>query len=146
MTKLYTIGFTKKTAKQFFELLENNKISKLVDIRANNTSQLAGFAKGSDLEYFVNKILQIPYFHNVDFAPTKELLSDYQNKKIDWNEYMKTFNMILDKRNITSKYNVENFDGACFLCSEDVAVQCHRRLVVEYLKKNNPEIQIIHLK
>lgn len=84
MIKLFTIGFTKKTAEHFFETLIKNDVNKIVDIRINNRSQLAGFAKGADLKYFAKVIANIDYVHIPDFAPTKELLSDYQNKRIDW--------------------------------------------------------------
>lgn len=145
MIKLYTIGFTKKTAKQFFELLKKNQVNKLIDIRINNSSQLAGFAKGVDLEYFANEICGIEYVHIVDFAPTKELLSDYQNKKVDWIGYQKIYRNLIEKRRITEKYKISDFDNACFLCSESTAEQCHRRLLVEYFKEKNPDIKIVHI-
>jgi uncharacterized protein (DUF488 family) len=146
MVRLLTIGFTKKTAQQFFELLKKNKVKKLVDIRINNTSQLAGFAKGQDLEYFVNAINGIPYVYIPDFAPTKELLADYQNKRIDWDVYQKIFRQLIKQRKIAEKYNVADFNNACFLCSEELPEQCHRRLIAEFFKENNPEIEIVHLK
>ncbi|MCX6279639.1 MAG: DUF488 domain-containing protein [Bacteroidetes bacterium] len=146
MIRLLTIGFTKKTAKQFFELLKLNGVKKLVDIRINNSSQLAGFAKGKDLEYFAKEINGISYFHVPDFAPTKELLADYQNKKIDWIGYQKKFRQLIEKRDIDKNYNIKDFDNACFLCSEEVPDQCHRRLVVEYFREINSDIQIVHIK
>lgn len=146
MIKLYTIGFTKKTANQFFELLIKHQVSKLVDIRINNVSQLAGFAKGTDLEYFVNQILKIPYIHIKDFAPTKELLKDYQGGKINWLEYQKIYNQLIEKRNIILKYNINQFNNACFLCSEELPNECHRRLLVEYFKEKIGDIEIVHLK
>jgi uncharacterized protein (DUF488 family) len=146
MIKLYTVGFTKKSAKQFFELLKKNNVKKIIDIRINNSSQLAGFAKGTDLEYFAKEIANIDYSHITDFAPTKELLSDYQNKKVDWVGYQKIFRQLIDKRNINKRYNIKEFDNSCFLCSEEMPTQCHRRLLVEYFKEKNPDILIVHLK
>ncbi len=145
MIKLFTIGFTKKSAEQFFELLKENGVKKIVDIRINNSSQLAGFAKGSDLAYFAKSINHMEYIHIPDFAPTKELLSDYQNKRIDWAGYEKVFMSLIEKRKISSKYNITDFDDACFLCSEESPEHCHRRLLVEYFQKKNNQIQIIHL-
>lgn len=147
MITLYTIGFTKKTAEQFFTLLSNAKVKKLVDIRLNNKSQLAGFAKGTDLPFFMKKICNAGYEHIVDLAPTGELLSDYQKGVIDWQGYEKVFRKLLDSRHILNKYNVAHFDGACFLCTEHTPEHCHRRLVAEYFKQGNPseEISIIHL-
>lgn len=146
MIKLFTIGFAKKTAKYFFEILNNNGVEKIIDIRFNNKSQLAGFAKSPDIGYFAKEICNIDYEYIIDFAPTKELLSDYRNKKIDWLGYERIFRQLIEKRNVAKKYNIENFNNACFLCSEDVPDRCHRRLLVEYFKKINPNIKIIHLK
>lgn len=145
MIKLFTIGFTKKSAKQFFELLKENEVKKIVDVRINNTNQLAGFAKYPDLAYFAKSIANIDYVHIVDFAPTKELLSDYQNKKIDWTEYEKIFRQLIEQREVAIKYDVNNFNEACFLCSEHLPDKCHRRLLVEYIKKNINNVEICHL-
>ena len=148
MIKLYTIGFTKKSAERFFTLLKNAGVSKIVDIRLNNASQLAGFAKGSDLQFFVKNILGASYVHLPDLAPTKELLKSYQDKDTTWAEYVHVFSEILKKRHIKERYKVEDFDNCCFLCTEDTPEQCHRRLVAEYLRDVNPdkEIKILHLK
>ena len=148
MITLYTIGFTKKSAESFFSLLKNAGIKKLVDIRVNNSSQLAGFAKGKDLEFFVKELCDAEYTHIVDLAPTKELLKDYQDKVIDWNDYVSVFNKLLTDRHTSKRFPVEAFDNACFLCTEETPEYCHRRLVAEYLKQENPdkEIRIIHLK
>ncbi|MEH2869139.1 DUF488 family protein [Segatella copri] len=146
MITLYTIGFTKKSAEQFFELLKNNHISKLVDIRINNASQLAGFAKGKDLQYFVKQICNAPYEHIVDFAPTKDLLSKWRKEEVDWSQYTNVYLNLLQERSVIKKYGIKNFDNACFLCSEETPEFCHRRLLVEYLKKHSTEeVKIIHL-
>lgn len=146
MTKLYTIGFTKKSAKVFFELLKKNNIKTLVDVRISNSSQLAGFAKGSDLVYFLDQIGGIKYRHITDFAPTKELLSDYRAGKVDWSEYEKVFADLMTKRRVNQRYKVADFDQCCFLCSEETPEHCHRRLLVEYLQQQLPDdVKIIHL-
>lgn len=147
MITLYTIGFTKKNAQKFFELLKNAGVRKLVDIRINNASQLAGFAKGTDLKFFMKAICNAEYEHVTDLAPTKELLKNYQDKVIDWNGYTVVFKKILQDRHIAERFNVENFDNCCFLCTEDTPEQCHRRLVAEFFKAKNPDkdIRIVHL-
>jgi len=145
MIRLYTIGFTEKTAAFFFALLQKENVKKILDIRINNTSQLAGFAKGKDLAFFAKAILDADYEHNVDLAPTKELLNDYRDKKIDWMQYEKKYIDILNKRNILMKLDINKLDGVCLLCSEHKPDMCHRRLLAEYLKKANKEIEIIHL-
>ena len=95
---LYTIGFTEKTAEQFFTLLQKAGIKKILDIRLNNVSQLSGFAKGKDLSYFAKTILNADYEHNIDLAPTKELLNDFKDKKIDWEQYENQYIDIINKR------------------------------------------------
>jgi len=143
---LYTIGFTKKSAEQFFELLSCNGVKRIIDVRLNNSSQLAGFAKASDLKYFVRAIGNMDYSFEEDFAPTKELMSDYQNKRIDWEKYEKIYLNLLKERNVLDKYSVEELDGTCFLCSEHTPEHCHRRILVEFLKSENNNVEIIHLK
>lgn len=147
MITLYTIGFTKKSAEKFFSLLKKADVKKIVDIRINNASQLAGFAKGSDLQFFVKAILGAEYIHITDLSPTKELLKSYQDKEIDWAGYVRIFSSLLKERHIKDKYKVEDFDNCCFLCTEDTPEQCHRRLVVEYFRDNNPDkdVRIVHL-
>lgn len=145
MIKLFTIGFTGKTAEIFFNLLRNNEVKKIVDTRINNVSQLAGFAKGADLRFFADEIGQMSYDHNVDFAPTKELLSKYRNKKINWQEYEIEYLNLLDMRNVAQKTNIDLLHENCLLCSEHTPEKCHRRLLAEYLKHVRNDIEIIHL-
>lgn len=146
MITLYTIGFTKKSAEHFFNLLRDNHVKQLVDVRISNNSQLAGFAKGKDLEFFVKEICHIPYKHIADFAPTKELLDQWHKQEVTWDEYIKVYTDLLKDREILQKYGVKAFDGSCFLCSEDTPEQCHRRLLAEYLQKHSKEkVAIVHL-
>ena len=146
MITLYTIGFTKKSAEKFFELLKSNGVKQLVDIRISNNSQLAGFAKGKDLAYFVKQICGINYQHVLDFAPTKELLDRWHKQTVTWEEYIDEYTAMLKARDIIKKYGVKQFDGACFLCSEETADICHRRLLAEYMRDHSAEeVRIIHL-
>lgn len=146
MVTLYTIGFTQKSAEHFFELLKKNQISNLVDIRINNASQLAGFAKGKDLQYFVKQICNASYEHITDFAPTKELLAKWRKEEVNWKQYTDVYLNLLKERSILKKYGIKKFDNACFLCSEETPELCHRRLLVEYMKEHSAEdVKIIHL-
>ena len=146
MITLYTIGFTKKSAEQFFNLLRDNDIKQLIDVRISNSSQLAGFAKGKDLEFFVKEICHIPYKHIIDFAPSKELLDQWHKQEVTWEEYVKVYTDLLKDRDVLRKYGVKSFDGSCFLCSEDTPEQCHRRLLAEYFKKHSADpVKIVHL-
>lgn len=143
--KLFTIGFTKKTAEDFFETLKKNNVKRLIDIRLNTKSQLAGFAKQADLKYFLNQICKIEYLYMSNLAPTKELLDRYQDKQVSWEQYEKEYICLLDKRKILTDMNYSVLEDACFLCSEALPKQCHRRLAAEYLAKANKTIEIVHL-
>ncbi|MBR3782955.1 MAG: DUF488 domain-containing protein [Bacteroidales bacterium] len=146
MITLFTIGFTKKSAEKFFNLLRNNHVKQLVDVRISNSSQLAGFAKCPDLSFFTEEICHIPYEHIIDFAPTKELLDRWHKGDVTWSDYEKHYTAMLNERNILKKYGIKIFDRACFLCSEDTPENCHRRLLAEYLKKHSTEdVKIVHL-
>lgn len=145
MIKIFTIGFTGKTAEYFFQLLKNSGVKKLVDIRLNNVSQLAGFTKAPNLEYFLKEILNIPYEQNLDFAPSRELFNSYKDKKITWQEYANEFLKLMDMRNIARKTEFSSLHKNCLLCSELTPVHCHRRLLAEYFLKANNDVEIIHL-
>jgi uncharacterized protein (DUF488 family) len=142
---LYTIGFAGKNAEKFFGILQKYSVKTLIDIRLNNVSQLAGFTKRDDLRYFLKAICNINYVHKAEYAPTKELLNDYKKKKISWDEYEKQYKKIIEDRNILSNIDYSIFQDAALLCSEKTPEQCHRRLLAEYIAKNNKEIKLSHI-
>jgi uncharacterized protein (DUF488 family) len=141
---IFTIGFSQKSAEQFFKLLTKNKVKKLIDIRLNNKSQLAGFANAKHLPYFL-KLHNIEYEYKPELAPSKELLSGYKNKIISWEEYIKIYNQLLIDRNILKEISTSDLNDVVLLCSEPTAEQCHRRLIAEYLEKHFGNIIIGHL-
>lgn len=142
---LFTIGFTQKTAQQFFDTLVKSGVKKVVDTRLNNISQLAGFAKRKDLEYFLRKIGDIEYVHILDMAPTKDILDNYKKNKGDWQTYESKFLALMSDRQIEKKVSPQLLDGSCLLCSEAKPHHCHRRLVAEYLRDKWGNITISHL-
>lgn len=143
--KIFTIGFTKKSAKEFFEILKTNNIEQIIDIRLNNTSQLAGFTKKDNLEYFLKELCSIDYCHFIFLAPTKEIRDRYIKSK-DWDVYVKEYIELLDNRKVLDKLDKLYFKRkSCFLCSEASADHCHRRLLVEYLKDHWDYVEIVHL-
>jgi hypothetical protein len=145
MIKLYTIGFTGKSAEKFFNLLKEAEVEKIIDTRINNVSQLSGFAKGTDLKFFAKEIGKMSYEHEIDFAPTKDLLADYRSKKITWQEYEKEYLNLLDLRKVKSKIEIQKLHKNCLLCSEHTAEKCHRRLLAEYLQQSFNDVEVIHL-
>lgn len=142
---IYTIGFTQKNAKRFFELLNSSNANKIIDIRLNNNSQLAGFTKHEDLAFFLDSILNWKYFHYLSLAPTKELLDSYKKKEISWKEYEDFFNRLMETRHIAEKIKEDDVVGGVLLCSEHLPTNCHRRLVAEYFQKIWPGVKIKHL-
>lgn len=145
MQTLYTIGFSGKDAKTFFDLLQLNKIKTLIDIRLNNVSQLAGYTKKNDLAYFLDKICNIKYMHLPILAPTKEILDGYKTKKISWPVYEEKYLSLIDERNIGNRLKGIDFNESCLLCSEKNADQCHRRLAADKIKEIFLIDNIIHI-
>jgi len=144
--EIYTIGFTKKSARAFFESLRSHGIGRLVDVRINNTSQLAAFAKRDDLEYFLDKLLGAEYVHELRLAPTKELLKSYRDGEIDWDGYEGAFLDLMAARRIEEVVPRELFGRrTVLLCSEATPERCHRRLVVEYLHRAWGDVEAVHL-
>jgi uncharacterized protein (DUF488 family) len=145
MTTIYTIGYTHKTAKNFFGKLAGNKIITLIDIRLNNKSQLAGFTKTPDLQYFLKELCNIEYLYIPQLAPTKEILDAYKKKRINWSDYEYEFNILIKERKIEKEINLNTLNDSCLLCSEETPNKCHRRLVAEYFRNYFGNIEIIHL-
>ena len=128
-----TIGFTRTTAEDFFQRLMRSGVRRIIDVRLNNTSQLAGFAKARDLAFFLDRIGNIDYGHFPQLAPTDEILKDFQKKRIDWTIYEQRFLDLMSERAIETTLSPDLMNGACLLCSEHTPHECHRRLVCDYL-------------
>ena len=143
--KLSTIGFTKKSARRFFDLLSQSGTKRIVDVRLNNGSQLAGFAKKDDLAYFLGELCGMEYVHLPALAPTKEMLDDYKKRRGDWKTYEDRFIALMRERQIEETIPQEIIADGCLLCSEDKPHHCHRRLVAEYLRQHWGNMEITHL-
>lgn len=144
---VYTIGFTQKMAERFFTLIRNSNISTLIDVRLNNVSQLAGFAKKDDLRFFLRELCEASYIHMPDWAPTKEILNAYKKNSITWDAYEDKFLNLMARRSIERDVDKQILEQGCLLCSEHEPHHCHRRLVVEYLNEHTGlELQVKHLK
>jgi uncharacterized protein (DUF488 family) len=144
--KLFTIGFTRKSAESFFTKLQHAGVRRLVDIRLNNVSQLAGFAKRDDLRYFAQAICGIEYVHVPDLAPTREMLDEFKKRRHgDWAAYERQFLALMRSRRVEATLAPDLLDHACLLCSEDRPQHCHRRLVAEYLQQQWGDVEVEHL-
>jgi uncharacterized protein (DUF488 family) len=143
--KIFTIGFTKKSAKEFFTKLRDSGARRVVDVRLNNVSQLAGFAKKGDLEFFLREICGMDYVHVASLAPKQEMLDEYKKRKGTWDAYANEFLALMKERNIEESVPREVIADGCLLCSEHKPDRCHRRLVAEYLKEHWGDVEIMHL-
>ncbi len=143
--RVYTIGFTKKSASDFFELLRASGAKRIIDVRLSNMSQLAGFSKKDDLEYFLGEICRMQYVHLPELAPTREMLDSYRKGHKNWDIYESEFLALIEQRQIEKMQIKRTVANACLLCSEDKPDQCHRRLVAEYLQRSWGDLDIVHL-
>jgi uncharacterized protein (DUF488 family) len=143
--EIFTIGFTKKTAGQFFEKLREAGVRRVIDVRLNNVSQLAAFSKKGDLDYFLKTILKIDYVHLPLLAPTQDILDEYKKNGGDWATYERKFLALMEGREIEKRVSREILHQGCMLCSEDQPHHCHRRLVAEYLRGKWGGVEIKHL-
>jgi uncharacterized protein (DUF488 family) len=143
---IFTIGFTKKSAEAFFTRLKDAGVRRLIDVRLNNVSQLAGFTKKDDLRYFTKAICNVEYLHLPELAPTAEILDPYKKAKNgDWALYERQFIELMRSRHIERTLSRDMLDGGCLLCSEEKPHHCHRRLVAEYLKEHWRDVEIEHI-
>lgn len=141
---LHTIGFTQHSAAEFFGKLRDARIERLVDVRLNNVSQLAGFAKRADLEFFLRELCGADYVHEVRLAPRDEDLKTYRAGKMSWAEYETVYLATLRERRVETM--MERFTKrSVLLCSEATPEQCHRRLAAEYLRAAWGNVEIVHL-
>jgi uncharacterized protein (DUF488 family) len=144
--RLYTIGFTKKSAERFFGLLREHGVERLVDIRLHPSGQLAGFTKQADLRYFLANLVACDYRHLPDLAPSEEILSDYRTDH-DWDRYVVRFEALMDERDVPDSLDqrILREKTCCLLCSEATPERCHRRLVAERLARAWPDVDVVHL-
>ena len=144
--EIYTIGFTKKSAAEFFTALRRAGIRRLIDVRLNNTSQLAAFAKRDDLHFFLRELCDADYHHEPTLAPTEEILDAYKKKQIAWEEYETRYVDLLIERAAETAVDRRLFDvPAVLLCSESSPERCHRRLAAEYLAGKWENVKVVHL-
>jgi uncharacterized protein (DUF488 family) len=144
--KVYSIGFTKKTAADFFAALRQAEIRRLLDVRLHNASQLAGFTKRDDLPFFLKELCGADYLHEPLLTPTQDLLEGYRKKRISWGEYEPRFLSLLADRAVEQKIDRKLFQiPTVLLCSEPTATRCHRRLILEYLQQRWGGLEIVHL-
>ena len=143
--KLFTIGFTQKSAETFFTAIKKSGAERIVDIRLNNTSQLAGFAKQDDLRYFLRQICGVDYHHEPLLAPTADILDAFKKKRMAWDEFERRFVDLIRQRHIEKTVRKEILSSGCLLCSEATPDQCHRRLVAKYLSERWGDIEVNHL-
>ena len=143
----FTIGFTQKTAERFFTLLRKSHIQTLIDVRLNNVSQLAGFAKKDDLRFFLRELCDASYIHIPEWAPTKDILDAYKKNTISWDAYEDRFLNLMARRSIEKSVDRRVLEQGCLLCSEHEPHHCHRRLVVQYLNDHTGlDLTVKHLR
>lgn len=143
---IYTIGFTKKSAEDFFEQIAQEGIEVLIDTRLNNQSQLAGFSKGKDLPYFLERLANCGYRYEKSYTPTKDILNDYKKGVISWADYEIKYYDLIRTRNMVNDFieKYSNYSKVVVLCSENTPEHCHRRLLVDEIAKI-VDCEIIHL-
>lgn len=144
--EIYSIGFTQKSAREFFGTLKAHGVERLLDVRLNNTSQLAGFAKQADLAYFLREICGIVYEHEPLLAPTQDILDAFKKRKGDWDVYNHAYLSLIRSRKVESVLSKESFlKKTVLLCSEATPEHCHRRLALEYLQRHWEGVELHHL-
>lgn len=144
--EIYTIGFTQTTAEGFFGRLRRAGVERLLDVRLNNSSQLAGFAKAQDLPFFLRELVGASYAHEPRLAPPQALLDDFKKRRGSWEDYERRFLALMAERRIETVLARADFVlPTALLCSEATAEHCHRRLVCKYLADRWGDVTAVHL-
>lgn len=142
--KICTIGFAGKNLREFIQRLQSAGVARVVDVRLNNTSQLAGYSKKDDLEY-VLELVNIKYRHIPALAPSGELMKAFKSKEISWEEYVETYSKMISDQDPAGLVELKEGEKICLLCSEDDPKHCHRRLLAEHLAKKIKGLEVQHL-
>lgn len=142
--KLFTIGYTQKSAEELFNTLKKNNVKKVLDVRLKNANSYCFYTHKRNFAFLLS-LIGIEYEHKGNWAPTEWLLDGFKNKKISWNQYVVEFNKLIGDRNIIRGVKAEDLDGCALLCAEATPQMCHRRLLAEFFQKNLSEIEVIHL-
>ena len=137
---LFTIGYSKKTAEEFFDILRDNDIKQVVDIRRHNSNQLAGFTKQSDLPWFLDTIAGIGYTHELALAPSEDLMHAYRKEGLPFEEFAKKLRAEFDERAMPKLA-----DASVLLCSEPAPDVCHRSVAADYLAEQDSDVEVVHL-
>jgi uncharacterized protein (DUF488 family) len=144
--EIYTIGSTQSTAEHFFGRLSEAGVERVVDVRLSNSSQLAGFAKAQDLQYFLRRLIDVDYVYEPLLAPTQEIRDAYRKQKGSWEEYADSFMALMKERSIENRLDPRAFETpTALLCSEASADRCHRSLVVAYLAQHWDDVSAVNL-
>jgi uncharacterized protein (DUF488 family) len=144
--EIYSIGFTQSTAANFFGRLRTAGIKRLLDVRLNNSSQLASFAKKDDLAFFLKELCGADYLHETLLAPTQALLDSYKKSGGKWQDYEESFLALMTERRIENRIKPQLFEvPTVLLCSEHTAEHCHRRVGLAYLQEKWENIEVTHL-
>lgn len=138
--KLFTIGYSKKTAEEFFDILRDNGVKQVVDIRRHNSNQLAGFTKQSDLPWFLDTIAGIGYTHELALAPSEDLMHAYRKEDLPFDEFAEKLRAEFDEREMPTLKS-----ASVLLCSEPDPAVCHRSVAADYLAEHNSDIEVVHL-
>jgi len=143
--KIFTVGYNRKSAEEFFNLLKQPGLARVVDVRLHNVSQLAGFTKMKDLQFFLREIDDLDYLHMTELAPSEPIFVAYRRRGGDWGTFERAFLSLMRARHIEITLDRSIMDGACLLCGEPQPEHCHRRLVAEYLRDKWGDVEIVHL-
>ena len=143
--EVYTAGFTKWLAKDFFSQLKDLKIHKLIDIRLRPNSQLSGFTREVNFSFFLENLSNVKYEHQLSLAPTKELLNKRRNEGLSWQDFEFEYLNLLTKGVLEYCLNEISNQNILFLCSETEPQFCHRRILTDKLCRLNSDLEVIHL-
>ena len=115
--KLFTIGYAQKSAEELFDILKQNQVRKVIDVRLKNANSYCFYTHKRDFPFLLS-LVGIEYEHKENWAPEGWLLDGYKNKQISWGEYVVEFNKLINERNIIQGVKAEDLDGCALLCAD----------------------------
>jgi uncharacterized protein (DUF488 family) len=145
---LFTIGYEGISLTRFFDLLVENEVQMLADVRINPLSRKPGFSKSALMRECESR--KIDYRHFSALGCPRPILLDYRSNQ-DWDEYTRRFWDHLKSEEpdlelaLEEVGNLATTSRVALLCFEADFQLCHRSYVAEEVSQRLGGSDIFHI-
>lgn len=140
---LFTLGYEGLSFQSYFEILEDNRVQILVDVRQNPLSRKPGFSKTALGAHCERQ--NIRYLHLQSLGCPLPIRNNYRENG-EWEVYTRDYLAHLETQSAFLKdlAALVETQNCCLMCFEADANFCHRSFVAQALERLGRE-RAIHL-